>query len=144
MSGVVRVAGILGCLALGALTGLVGAFLQSARALTPTPWGQVAVPWGAVLALIALVVLVRGGTWAMRSRWGGWAVVVGWIAATVAMAAESPSGDVALSGGGRQMTYLVVGVILSSAAATLPLPRVRDVNPSPTRGGTPSEDLSSH
>jgi hypothetical protein len=41
----------------------------------------------------------------------------------VLMSAESPSGDLALSGGGRQMTYLLGGVILASAAASLPVPR---------------------
>ena len=57
----------------------------------------------------------------IASRAGGWAVFVGWLASTVVMSAESPSGDLALSGGGRQMTYLLGGVILGAAAATFPV-----------------------
>ncbi|MBK9740746.1 MAG: hypothetical protein IPO93_14895 [Actinobacteria bacterium] len=61
------------------------------------------------------------------TRWGGWAVLAGWLVATIGFSAESTSGDLALSGGTRQMTYLLGGVILGSAAATLPLPRSRGV-----------------
>ena len=65
------------------------------------------------------------------TRWGGWTVFVGWLVSTIALSADSPSGDVALSGGGRQLTYLLGGVVIASAAASLPLPRgtVRPRNP---------------
>lgn len=109
-------------LVVGAVLGLTGAFVQAHRAVLELPWGVIAVPWGVPIVWVALVAAIRGGAWLVLSRWGAWSVFVGWLAATVAMAAETSSGDVALSGGGRQMTYLLGGVILSSAAASLPVP----------------------
>ncbi len=117
--------GVVLLLVLGAVIGLVGSFVQAQRALVDAPWGLMAIPWGLALVWVALVAAIRGGTWAVRTRWGGWAVLLGWLTVTVVMSAESPSGDVALSGGGRQMTYLLGGVIVASAAASLPLPRNR-------------------
>ena len=67
----------------------------------------------------------RGGAWRHvgdRVPLGRVGVAPGWLVVTVALSAESPSGDVALSGGGRQLTYLLGGVVLASAAASLPLP----------------------
>lgn len=110
-------------LVLGLVIGLAGAFVQAQRVLVSTPWGEVAVPWGIPVVWLALIAAIRGGTWAIGTRWGGWMVLLGWLAVTVALSAESPSGDVALSGGGRQLTYLLGGVVLASAAASLPLPR---------------------
>ena len=108
---------------LGSVIGLAGAFVQAQRLLLDLPWGTTAVPWGVPLVWLALVVAVRGGVWAIRTRWGGWAVALGWLVVTVLLSAESPSGDVALSGGGRQFVYLLGGVILASAAASMALPR---------------------
>lgn len=119
---ITRWAGALALVLAGALIGLVGAFVQAQRGLVDLPWGAVAIPWGLVLVWIALLAGIRGGAWALRSRWGSWAVLLGWLVATIAMSAESPSGDLALSGGARQMAYLLGGVILGSAAATLPVP----------------------
>ena len=115
--------GVVVLLGLGAVIGLAGSFVQAQRLLFDAPWGLVSVPWGLALVWVALVAAVRGGTWAVMTRWGGWAVLLGWLTVTVVMSAESPSGDVALSGGGRQLTYLLGGVIVASAAASLPLPR---------------------
>lgn len=120
---------------LGALIGLTGAFVQAQRATVGTPWGLLALPWGVPLVWIALVSAVRGGAWALHARWGGWVVALGWLTVTVLASAESPSGDLALSGGGRQMTYLLGGVILASAAASLPVPGTR-------RSRHPSDDRS--
>ncbi len=116
---VLRGAVVAGALAVGVVVGVVGAFVQAQRALV----GPVSVPWGLALTWLVLLVLVRGAAWAAGSRWGSWALVVGWLAATVALTAESPSGDIAISGGTRQLVYLLGGVVLASAAATLPLPR---------------------
>ena len=122
-----RVLGAVALAALGVAIGTVGAFVQAQRSLVDLPWGQATIPWGVPLVWIALLAGIRGGTWGLRTRWGGWAVLAGWLVATIGFSAESTSGDLALSGGTRQMTYLLGGVILGSAAAPLPLPRSRGV-----------------
>lgn len=114
---------VVALLLVGLVLGLAGAFVQAQRAIVDLPWGLTPIPWGVPVVWIALVSGVRGGAWLVRSRWGAWAVAAGWLAATVLLSAETSSGDVALSGGGRQLTYLLGGVILASAAASLPLPR---------------------
>ena len=117
-------------LGLGLVIGVAGAFVQAQRVLVEAPWGPVSIPWGVPVVWLALLVAIRGGTWAIGTRWGGWAVLAGWLAVTVLLSAESPSGDVALSGGTRQLVYLLGGVVLASAAASLPLPRrPREVSP---------------
>lgn len=117
-------------LVLGLVIGLAGAFVQAQRLLVEAPWGPFSIPWGVPVVWLALIAAIRGGTWAIGTRWGGWSVLAGWLIVTVAMSAESPSGDVALSGGTRQLVYLLGGVILASAAASLPLPvRARPVGP---------------
>ena len=110
-------------LLLGLVIGVAGAFIQAQRLVLDTPWGVVSIPWGVPVVWVGLVIVIRGGVWALGSRWGGWAVAGGWLVATIALSAESPSGDVALSGGGRQFVYLLGGVILASAAASISLPR---------------------
>lgn len=115
--------GVLLLVLLGAFIGLAGAFVQAQRVLIDTPWGVLTLPWGVILVWVALVAAIRGGAWAITTRWGSWAVLLGWICSTVAMSAESSSGDLAVSGGGRQLTYLLVGVVAGSTAASLPLPR---------------------
>ena len=116
-----RWAGAAGLFLVGALIGLVGAFVQAQRTQADFFWVNVTVPWGLLLVWVVLVAVIRGGAWAIHSRWGSWAVLAGWLVLTIVMAAESPSGDMALSGGGRQMAYLLGGVILGSAAATIPV-----------------------
>lgn len=125
-SAVNRWAGALALVLLGGVIGLVGAFVQAQRILVELPWGVVPVPWGVVLVWVCLVAAIRGGAWAIESRWGSSAVLAGWLILTVVMSAESPSGDLALSGGGRQIAYLLVGVVVGSAAATLPARRLRE------------------
>jgi hypothetical protein len=96
--------------------GVVGAFVQGARWVV----ADASLPWGLVVSLVALIVLVRAGVDLTSSRWGGWIVLLAWIAVTVAFAAEMPSGDLVISAGGRQMAYLLGGVIVGAAAATVP------------------------
>ena len=120
-SGITAFVRIAGLIAVGLVIGLPGSFVQADRSIVPLPWGQVVLPWGMILAVMTLVLVIRGAAWLIRSRAGGWAVFAGWLISTVVMSAESPSGDLALSGGGRQMTYLLGGVILGAAAATFPV-----------------------
>jgi hypothetical protein len=121
--------------AVGLILGVIGAFVQAVRWLSPVG----SVPWGAVLAALVVVILVRGAVVAVHTRWAGWALLVGWLVATVVLAAESPSGDVALSGGGRQMGYLLAIVILGSAVASFPV-QWRGTSP----GGASSETVLDH
>jgi hypothetical protein len=130
-------------LVVGVVLGIAGAFVQAHRAVVEGPWGVLVVPWGVPLVWLALVSGVRGGAWLVRSRWGSWSVAIGWIGSTIALAAETPSGDLAVSGGGRQLTYLIVGVVLVSAAASLPVPGRGDgptMGPTEGRGNGPRND----
>ena len=74
-----------------------------------------------VVVIVVLALVIRGGAWLVMSRWGAMAVFLGWILATIVMAGESPSGDLALSGGGRQWVYLLGGVVIGAAATTFPV-----------------------
>lgn len=125
-----RILAAVGMVLVGVVFGALAAFLQALRWFV---WG-VSVPWGTVLMLLALVVLVRGAVEGMHSRWAGWALYGGWLLATVVFAAETPSGDLVLSGGTRQVVYLFGGVILGAAAAT--------VRPDLGRAGTRASDAA--
>jgi len=107
----------------GALLGLVGAFLQAQR-IVFEGWG-VAIPWGAIVASIGTLIVIRGAVVGTGTRWAGWGVILGWLGVSLALAAESPSGDIAISSGARQMVYLFATVIIGSTMATLP-PRLRN------------------
>jgi hypothetical protein len=124
---------IVGLLA-GLLVGLLGAFVQAMRYIWDSPWGYVVIPWGALLALLVLVLTVRGAAWLAMTRWSGWAAFLGWLAMTIVLSSESPGGSVALSGGGRQLFYLIGGVVIATATATIPVPlRRRAVQPAPAQ-----------
>ena len=119
----VRILAFLACPMAGAFMGVVGAFLQASRSLV----AGVTVPWGLVLAVVALLVLIRAAIELTASRWGGWLVLLAWLAATVAFASELPSGALVISAGGRQMAYLLGGVVVGAAAAMVPsISRLRD------------------
>ncbi|MDO8732298.1 MAG: DUF6113 family protein [Actinomycetota bacterium] len=117
----IRTLQLAGIFLVGLLIGLIGAFVQADRFIVSAPWGLLVVPWGTVLVILVLVIVIRGATWYIESRWGGAVLFAGWIAATIVMSAESTSGDLALSGGGRQWVYLLGGVILGGAAAVFPV-----------------------
>lgn len=116
-----RVLWLIALFVIGVSTGLLGAFVQAARWVTGWPWGQLVIPWGLVLVFLILLVLIRGGAYLVRSRLGAWTMLAGWLVGTIVMSTESPSGDLALSGGVRQWVYLLGGVILGSAVATFPV-----------------------
>ena len=113
----------------GFVFGVIGAFVQADRIVIEGET-TVVIPWGVIVVLVALVAVIRGGAWAIRSRLGGIAVFVGWIVATLLMAVESSSGDLALSSGGRQMAYLLIGAVLGAGAATFPIRESRIVRTS--------------
>lgn len=106
---------------IGFVLGVLGGFVQAARAVIDTPWSTLTLPWGTVLVLVVLVLAIRGGAWWVRSRLGGWLLFAGWITATVLLALETPSGDTAISAGGRQWAYLLIGVVVGAACATFPV-----------------------
>ena len=130
----IRALQLVGILLVGLLVGLIGAFVQADRLIISVPWGLVVVPWGMVFVILLLVLVIRGATWLIESRWAGVVLLIGWLMATIVMAGQSPSGDIALSGGGRQWVYLLGGVGLGAAAALFPVvheqaePRFEPVN----------------
>lgn len=103
--------------------GLLGAFVQAQRALWVVGGTTIPVPWGAVLVLLCLFVIVRGGSYLVGTVLGGVAVMVGWLAVTVALSVESPWGDLIVSGGVRQLVYLFGGTVVGAALATFPIRR---------------------
>ena len=105
----------------GLVVGVLGGFVQADRWVVGVPWGILAVPWGMALVLLTLVVCVRGAAWLVLSRWGGGVLFAGWLLSTLGMASQSPSGDLAISAGARQWTYVLGGVILGAAAVTFPV-----------------------
>lgn len=105
----------------GVLVGAVGAFMQAQRGVMNLGSNYLVLPWGTILMLVVLIVLTRLATIATRTRWGAWLFFTGWLATTILLAAESPSGDLAISSGGRQLVYLFGGVIVSVAVATFPV-----------------------
>lgn len=106
---------------IGVLIGIIGGFLQASRVIFTVPWGLLVLPWGTMLVLLTVLLSIRGACWAAMSRWGGAMLFAGWLLATIAMATESPSGDLAISAGGRQWTYVLVGVVIGAAAVTFPV-----------------------
>jgi len=110
-----RAVALVGCLLAGVWVGVAGAFLQATRLVV-----GITIPVGLVLMLSALIVLIRALIEATNTRWAGWLAFAGWLATTVLFAAEMPSGSLVISAGDRQMAYLVGGVILGAAAATIP------------------------
>lgn len=106
---------------LGAVIGIVGGFTQAQRIIVTIFDRYVILPWGMILILVILAVVTRLATIAAHTRVCAWLFIGAWLAATLALAAESPSGDLALSAGTRQMIYLFGGVILCAAIATLPV-----------------------
>ncbi len=102
----------------GVVLGLVGGAVSSLRRTI----GGIDLPWGVVLALLAVACCVRGAAWLVGTRRGAAAVSIGWIGATIALAALSPGGDVLLPDQPRTYLYLTGGVFVSLLASLWPLP----------------------
>jgi hypothetical protein len=79
-------------------------------------------PWGLVLTLLALVAGVRGAVWWARSRVAGVIVAVGWLVATLVLAAENAAGTILLPDDLRSQVYLFGGVAVAALASLVPLP----------------------
>lgn len=116
-----RILILLGFVLMGFASGVAGAFIQAHRFILAVGDFVIVIPWGTALLLIAITVLTRLATVAAGTRWAGWLFFTCWLAATVLLSADSPSGDLAISSGARQMVYLFGGIVLGAAAATLPV-----------------------
>jgi hypothetical protein len=120
-------------LVLGLLFGFIGALVQTQTVLV----GSVRLPTGMLLALVATVLVARAGAWWQGSRLGAITFSVGWLAATLMMGSESSAGDLILSAGTRQMSYLIGGTILLAAACGFPLLPADDT---PESGAEPTRE----
>jgi hypothetical protein len=103
---------------------LVGLFLGAVGALVQAYQVHVLstrVPLGTIVVLAALVPVARAGAWSMGSRAGALALSLGWLVATLLMGTQTPSGDLVLNSGTRQVAYLIGGTVLLSAACGFPL-----------------------
>jgi hypothetical protein len=103
---------------LGLMLGLVGSVVVAGR----TTVGTVTLPWGLVLMLTAVVVLVRAIVWQSGTRATGLALMGGWFAATSAVLVYAPGSDVLLPDLTRSWVYVVGATILGLGAALWPLP----------------------
>jgi hypothetical protein len=120
-------------LVLGLLFGFIGALAQTQTVLV----GSVRLPTGMLMALVATVLVARAGAWWQGSRLGAITFSVGWLAATLMMGSESAAGDLILSAGTRQMSYLIGGTILLAAACGFPLLPADDA---PESGAEPTRE----
>lgn len=123
MTTAVRIAAALGAVLMGALLGIAGAFLQAQRSVITMGDLYAVLPWGAVVAGITTLVVVRLVVVGTRRRAFGWLVLSGWLVLTLALSTVSPSGDIAVSGGTRQIVYLLGVVVIGSALASFPVLR---------------------
>jgi hypothetical protein len=116
-----RVLILTGFVLMGFAIGVAGAFIQAQRVILVIGDFVIVIPWGTALMLVAIILTTRLATIASGTRWAGWLFFTCWLAATVLLSADSPSGDLAISSGARQMVYLFGGIVLGTAAATLPV-----------------------
>lgn len=112
------IATIVSLVVLGVLIGLVGAVVASAR----TTIGGVVVPWGTVLMLVVLPVVVRAAVWQSASRAAGMALAAGWFVATGAALTLAPGDDVLLPDSTRTWVYILGGAGLCLIAVMWRLP----------------------
>ncbi|MFJ3976599.1 DUF6113 family protein [Streptomyces sp. NPDC090021] len=113
-----RIAGCLGLLVLGVLTGLAGWLVVDL-------W----FPGGLLLALLALLGLFLGGRLALGTGLGVGGGAVGWFLAYVVLGVPRPEGDFLLSSSGIGMyAYLLGGTVLAVMCATISLPVDRPVS----------------
>ncbi|MCX5584696.1 DUF6113 family protein [Streptomyces erythrochromogenes] len=115
-----RIAGCLGLLVLGALTGAAGWLVVDL-------W----FPGGLLLALLALFGLFLGGRIALGTGLGVGGGAVGWFLSYVMLGVPRPEGDFLLSSSGIGMyAYLLGGTVVAVMCATISLPADRPVSAS--------------
>ena len=102
----------------GVVAGVLGAVVQGDRRVTP----EHVLPWGLVLVVIVLPILVRAASYLAGGRRGGALVALGWFAVTLVASGEGPGGDVILPSGTRTTWYLGASVVMVLVALLWPLP----------------------
>lgn len=113
-----RIAGCLGLLVVGVLTGLAGWLVVDL-------W----FPGGLLLALLAAFGLFLGGRIALGTGLGVGAAAVGWFLAYVMLGVPRPEGDFLLSSSGIAMyAYLLGGTVSAVICATMRGPQDRSVS----------------
>ena len=115
---------VLALLITGAIIGCLGAFVQEETITLEVRWGSLMIPWGMLLVWAALISTIRAGAWGTRSRMGAWAILIGWLVATITFSAENASGALVITSGVREAVYVIGGVILGAFAATFPVHKV--------------------
>lgn len=120
MTAVARTLVLIAALVVGLVIGLAGGFVQAHRMIATFDDRYLVLPWGVVIVVVVLLIAIRGAAKLARWKAAGWFVLVGWVAMTFFLATETPSGDLAVSGGVRQWGYLLGGAVIGAAVATLP------------------------
>lgn len=110
-------------LVLGVVLGALGIVMQASRSLI----GGHQVPWGLVVTLLVIAIVVRSASWYARTRSTGALVGVGWLLATIGLALTGPGGDILLPSITRSWVYLIGGLIVVLVAAMVPLPQQEEV-----------------
>ncbi|WP_052851556.1 DUF6113 family protein [Streptomyces avicenniae] len=93
---------------LGALAGVAGSLIQGG-------W----FPLGLLLGLAGAAGLFWGGALATRSRAGAGAPAAGWALAVLALTSSRPQGDFVFAAGAGSYLFLLGGMAVAGAAATL-------------------------
>ncbi|WP_031146264.1 DUF6113 family protein [Streptomyces xanthophaeus] len=112
-----RIAGFLGLLLAGVLTGAAGWLVVNL-------W----FPAGLLLGLLALFGLFLGGRIALGTGLGVGGAAAGWFLSYVALSVPRPEGDFLLSSSGIGMyAYLLGGTVLAVICATMRGPQDRSI-----------------
>ncbi len=128
---------LVGCLLAGIALGVVTAMVQTWTVRV----GGMHLPVGAVAGVVTIVLMARACAWWVRSRRGAVAMALGWLGATLVMGTTSSRGDLVISGGNRQVGYLLAGSVLLAAASAFPLlPLAAPPAPAPVGAGAADPD----
>ncbi|MEV1010348.1 DUF6113 family protein [Streptomyces sp. NPDC049881] len=102
-------------IAVYALLGVLGALAGIAGSLVQGGW----FPLGLLLALAGAAGLFWGGALVTRSRVGAGAPAAGWVLAVLALTSSRPQGDFVFAAGAGSYLFLLGGMAVAAAAATL-------------------------